>query len=329
MDSLEFLQNAWFLLLGIIFMGFSVLDGFDLGIGSLFRFLARDDDEKKELLNAIGPVWDGNEVWLLLAGGALFAAFPHAYATVFSGFYLAFMLVLFGLILRAVSIEFWFLHEERRKIWEWTFIMGSLVPSLLMGVALGNVIFGVPLDGKMEFTGSFLTLLRPYPLAVGLLGLSAIMMQGCSYAALKTGGAVRARALSTLNTLWMIHCGLFILLAILTGIFMPGNFHSAGGWICAILFVSSLGLMKSPFARDRGGFIFILSSISFMSLWGIAGSVQYPFLVREAADQALNISIYNASSGRLSLLVMLIIALAGMPAVVAYQAYVYRIFRKK
>jgi cytochrome d ubiquinol oxidase subunit II len=155
MELLEILQNIWFLLIGILFVGYSILDGFDLGLGSLFPFLAKSEEDQRSLLNIIWPFWDGNEVWLLTAGGALFAAFPHAYATVFSGFYLALMLVLLALILRAVSLEFWFYDEKRRGLWEKTFIIGSFLPSLLFGVALGNVIIGIPLNESMDFTGNF------------------------------------------------------------------------------------------------------------------------------------------------------------------------------
>ena len=203
METLEILQITWFILIGILFAGYAVLDGFDLGIGSLLPILTKNDEKKVSVLfRSIGPVWDGNEVWLITAGGALFAAFPHAYATVFSGFYLALMIVLFGLILRAVSIEFFTLETENKGIWAKTFFIGSIIPSILFGVALGNVIMGVPLDSRMEFTGNFFTLLRPFPLATGLLGFTAILMQGLTYTMLKTEGEIHDTAKGLAGKVW-------------------------------------------------------------------------------------------------------------------------------
>src|SRR5512139_2189185 len=150
MEPLFFLQNTWYVLLGVLLIGYSILDGFDLGVGCLVPFLAKKEEDKRTLFNAIGPFWDGNEVWLLTGGGALFAAFPHVYATVFSGFYLALMLVLVALILRAVSLEFRAHDPARKKLWEAAFVGGSFVPALLFGVALGNVVAGVPLDARTE-----------------------------------------------------------------------------------------------------------------------------------------------------------------------------------
>ena len=175
MESLDLFRNIWYVLIGVLLLGYSILDGFDLGIGILFPFLAKDEKDKKVLFSSIAPFWDGNEVWLITGSAALFAAFPQAYATVFSGFYLALMLLLFALIFRAVSIEFWHTDEKRRKFWEWAFVTGSFFPSLLYGTVLGSVVVGIPLNENMDFTGNFFILLRPYPLIIGLLGLSAII----------------------------------------------------------------------------------------------------------------------------------------------------------
>src|SRR5271157_5440493 len=204
MDTLQILQTIWFFLIGFLFVGYSVLDGFDLGIGALLPIMAKNKKEEATIISTIGPVWDGNEVWIITAGGALFAAFPDVYATVFSGFYLALMLVLFALIFRAVSLEFWSMDTGRRTLWKWSFSIGSLLPALLFGVALGNVIIGIPLNDKMEYAGGFFTLLRPFPLAVGLLGFSAILLQGSSYAVLKTGGIVQNRFKQASKKIWIV-----------------------------------------------------------------------------------------------------------------------------
>ena len=222
METWDLLKNVWFLLIGVLLAGYSVLDGFDLGIGALFPFLAKSEDEKRTLIRTIGPVWDGNEVWLLTGGGALFAAFPLAYATVFSGFYLALMVVLFALILRAVSLEFRAHDPARKGLWEAAFVGGSALPALLFGVALGNVVVGIPLDARTEFTGNFFTLLRPVPLIFGVLGLCAFLLHGSAYAALKTEGALQARARKAVKVLVAATSAAFFLSYIAVWIDMPG-----------------------------------------------------------------------------------------------------------
>ena len=330
METLTFLQIIWFVLIGILFAGYAVLDGFDLGIGSLLPFLAGSDEKKNAVLfKAIGPVWDGNEVWLITAGGALFAAFPLAYATVFSGFYLALMLVLAGLILRAVSAEFFSLEEKNKIIWTKTFFLGSLIPSILFGVALGNVILGVPLDHRMEFTGSFFTLLRPYPLVLGALGLSAILMQGITYTMLKTGGEIHEAASALSGKIYYMYVTLFIISLVFAYIFTPERMGIISAWIAAIIFTFSMASLKYFLTSKNEMKAFLSSSAAFISLWCIAGAIQFPVLVNSTGYNGTDITIYNASSGRLTLSVMLGIALVGMPVVIAYSIYVYRIFKGK
>lgn len=330
METIQILQIIWFFLIGILFAGYSILDGFDLGAGALLPFIAGRDLKKTEtVFKTIGPIWDGNEVWLITAGGALFAAFPNAYATVFSGFYLALMLVLLGLILRAVSIEFFSLENNRRRLWVMTFITGSMVPSLLFGVALGNVILGVPLDSKMEFAGSFFTLLRPFPICIGLLGFSAILMQGANYIALKTDGEIRNSAVRLSGKIWYFYSAFFVVSLIMAFLYIPERMGNITAWISAAVLLLMLVLCRRYEASEEDMKKFIFSSIAFISLWGIAGSVMFPALVKSAGNPVYDITIYNASSGRLTLSVMLGIALAGMPVVIAYTVYVYRIFKGK
>ena len=328
METWDMLRNVWFLLIGVLLAGYSVLDGFDLGIGVLFPFLAKSEDDKKTLIGAIGPVWDGNEVWLLTGGGALFAAFPPAYATVFSGFYLALMLVLFALILRAVSLEFRAHDPKRKGLWEAAFVGGSLFPALLFGVALGNVIVGVPLDVRTEYAGNFFTLLRPLPLVFGVLGLSAILLHGSAYAALKTEGALQARARKAGKILVAATAVAFLLSFVSVWMNMPGAVKRIPAWAFAVIVWISLGsLMRSgKKANDKRTFLF--SSLTFLGLWGVAGAIHYPNLVR-ATEPALSLTITNASSSALTLKVMLIIALVGMPLVVGYTVFAYRVFKGK
>ena len=331
METLTFLQNTWFILVGVFLLGYSILDGFDLGIGTLLPFLAKENEEKKTLMHAIGPFWDGNEVWLLTGSGALFASFPHAYATVFSGFYLALMLVLFALIFRAVSIEFYTHYENKnkRKVWEWCFILGSFVPSLLFGVALGNVIVGIPLDKHMEFTGNFFTLLRPFPLVVGLLGLNAILLQGSTYAALKTLGKVRERARNLTNILWISFTVLFVLSGIMAYVYVPGAFSHVLAWLAALIVVAGWFLLKHFAEKGKDALAFYMSSLSFIGLWGIVGAVHFPNMVRASNDPSLSLTVRNASSTELTLKVMLIIALIGMPLVILYTYYIFKTFKGK
>jgi len=330
MDTLALLQIIWFVLIGVLFAGYAVLDGFDLGIGSLLPFLTGSDEKKTDaLFKSIGPVWDGNEVWLITGGGALFAAFPHAYATVFSGFYLALMIVLLGLILRAVSNEFFHLETENKNIWAKTFFIGSLIPSILFGVALGNVILGVPLDSRMEFTGSFFTLLRPFPLAIGVLGLCAILMQGITYTILKTDGEINETAYGLSGKIYFGYAALFVIALIFSWIFIPDRMSSIPAWIAAVVFIVSMAALKYYLTAKSEMKAFLFSSLAFISLWGIAGAIQFPILVNSSESSSLNITIYNASSSKLTLSVMLGIALVGMPLVVAYTIYVYRIFKGK
>ena len=328
METWDILRNVWFILVGVLLAGYSVLDGFDLGVGVLLPFLARNEDEKTSLVRSIGPVWDGNEVWLLTGGGALFAAFPHAYATVFSGFYLALMLVLFSLILRAVSLEFRAQDGARKKLWEGAFVIGSFFPALLFGVALGNVVVGVPIDAQMEYAGNFFTLLRPLPLVFGLLGLAAFLLHGSMWAALKTSGALQERARRTARTMAFSTGFLYFLSFVAVWIYLPGALKRIAAWIFAALVWLSLGLLLSALKKGKDGRAFLFSSCVFLSLWGNVGAIHYPNLVR-AADPALSLTITNASSSALTLKVMLIIALVGMPLVIGYTIYAYRVFKGK
>jgi cytochrome bd ubiquinol oxidase subunit II len=330
MDALSILQVIWYFIIGGLFLGYSLLDGFDLGIGVLSPFLAKDDGERKNLFGIIWPFWDGNEVWLVTGGAALFAAFPFAYATVFSGFYLALMLVLFALIFRAVSIEFWHYDEKRRRWWNGAFVVGSLVPSLLYGVALGNVVVGIPLNAATDFTGNFFTLLRPYPLVIGLLGLAAILMQGSTYAALKSEGAPRDRARGTAKKLGYLFMVMLVIAVIATATFLPTVLVRIAFWISVGIVALALVLSWINFTtRKNDRFSFLLSSLAFVGLWAAGGAVHFPNLVSASNDAALSLTLNNASSTGPTLKVMLGIAAIGMPVVIFYTAFVYRALRKK
>jgi len=321
------LQIIWFALVMVLFTGYAVLDGFDLGIGMLTPFVTRSEAEKRVLFNAVGPFWDGNEVWLVTGGGALFAAFPPVYATVFSGFYLPLMLVLFALIFRAVALEFRSLEPERKRFWEWAFALGSFVPALLYGVALGNLLQGIPLDARGDYAGGFFTLLRPFPLLLGVLSVLAVLMQGGAYGTLRATGALRERCKK-------VHQGtrylLIVLLApaVAVGAFLvPGAAYRFMPWLFVALTMAAWAAGRVALKQDRDGAGFQFSSLMIIGLWGVMASAQFPFLVRASNMPTRGLDLYGASSSPLTLRVMLIIAAVGMPIVLAYTIWVYRMFR--
>jgi cytochrome d ubiquinol oxidase subunit II len=329
MDTIQNFQILWFVLILILFVGYSLLDGFDLGIGALLLFICKTKEEKDILINSIGPVWDGNEVWLITGGGALFAAFPHAYATAFSGFYLAMMLVLFSLIFRAVSIEFRAYDEAGAGIWEKAFFMGSALAALLFGVALGNVVYGVPLDNKMEFTGNFFTLLSPVPLLFGVTGFVAILLQGASYAVMKTEGELQERAFRAVGILIWGN----IITAITYFLTIAFTFQDImSNWLFYVAILCTLlGLAGIFFSikKKNDSAPFWESSFSFIGLWLAVAAVHFPNLIKASNDENLSITIFNSSTGLQTLKVMSVIALIGMPVVISYTIFVYRIFKGK
>ncbi len=331
--SHETLQTIWYLLIGVLLTGYAILDGFDLGVGVLYPFIAKNDRERRLLLNAIGPFWDGNEVWLLTGGGALFAAFPHVYATVFSGFYLALMLVLFALIVRAVSFEFRSKVEDPRwrSVWDWAFFVGSLLPALLTGVALGNVVRGVPLTPEMEFAGSFFTLLNPFSLLVGLTGLAMFVTHGAIYLLMKTGGPVAERARRAAGMGWTALAVLVVLSAVGVAIDAPDRFtnyrQAPAAWLVPALALAFLALTRFSLAKRRAGRAFLFSSLTIAGLMGVVGVGNFPYLLPARNAPEYSLSIYNASASQNTLTAMLIIALIGMPLVIAYTAYIYHVFR--
>ena len=327
------LQITWFFLIGVLLAGYAILDGFDLGAGILHLFVAKNDRERRLVLNSIGPVWDGNEVWLLTGGGAIFAAFPKVYATVFSGFYLALMLVLVALIIRAVSLEFRSRIESLawRKTWDVAFAISSFLPALLFGVAVGNILRGIPLSPDGEFAGTFLGLLNPFALLVGLLSTVMFVLQGASWLMLKTEGAIADRARIAAEFAWPALIALWVVATGFARIDAPHlweNFASPIAWIAPVAFVLvaflyPLELRVSP-ARA-----FATSSAAIALLVLLAGESLFPYLVPARGLLDISLTIYNASSSLLTLKTMFVIALIGMPIVIAYTLFIYRKFVAK
>jgi len=328
------LEVAWFFLVGILLTVYAVLDGFDLGVGFWYLF-TRSDTHRRVLRNAIGPVWDGNEVWLLTGGGALFAAFPHAYATVFSGFYMALMLVLAALILRAASLEFRkeMDSEGWRRFWDWAFGIGSALPALLFGVALGNILRGVPLDEDKQFTGTFFTLLNPYALLIGVAGLLMLLTQGALYIALKTEGSLAAQGRRWANTAGQGYLALLAIAMEATRRLGPqllANYTEAPVlWVLPVLAVGSGTAALVLNRRWLESRAFVAWSACIVSTMAMVGAGLFPNIVPALGNPALSLTADNAASGPLTLSVMLIIALIGMPFVLGYTIWVYRVFGGK
>jgi cytochrome bd ubiquinol oxidase subunit II len=328
------LNTVWFIIIGVLFTGYAMLDGFDLGIGALHLF-TRKDEERRLLLNAIGPVWDGNEVWLVTGGGALFAAFPEVYATVFSGFYLAFMLLLAALIFRAVAIEFrskqpmgWW-----RQMWDIGFSVGSVASSLLIGVAMGNIAWGIPLDAKHEFAGTFLSLLHPYALMLGITTVALFMMHGAIYGLMKTEGPLHDRLRG-----WINNCIIFFIIChavttMATLLYVPHMAARVRGnpWLFSIALANMLAIANIPreIHLGRDARAFISSCVAMATLMGLFGLEMYPNLVLSNPIPANSLTIENAASSPKTLSVMLTIAIIGVPIVIAYTVCIYYIFRGK
>ncbi|NYE57827.1 cytochrome d ubiquinol oxidase subunit II [Carboxydothermus ferrireducens] len=328
------LNTVWFLLVGVLIIGYALLDGFDLGVGSLFYVLGKTDKERKILINAIGPVWDGNEVWLLTGGGALFAAFPLVYASVFSGFYLAMMLVLFALIFRAVAVEYYFKVDTPglQKLMGGLFFLGSFLPALLFGVAVGNVVYGIPLDAEQNYAGTFFGLLKPFALCFGIVGLFAFLLQGAAYAALKTEGDQQKRARELSKNFAVILLVLWLIGGIYSKMAAPHLWENYQKlpllYVLPLITLVSLILIPGWVRKNAYQKVFTASSIAFATMILTVAAGLYPNWVI-ATDPAKNLTIYNASSSPLTLKVMLFVALIGVPIVLLYTIYTYRVFRGK
>ena len=328
------LNAIWFWLIGVLIIGYAILDGFDLGVGVLHLF-TRNSAERRIYMNAIGPVWDGNEVWLLTGGGALFAAFPPVYATVFSGFYLALMLLLTALIFRAVSMEFRskLAGAGWQRFWDRAFGLGSLVPAVLFGVAYGNILRGIPVSSEGIFTGDFAGLLNPYAILVGLLTLVLFTMHGAAYLTLKTDGDLRARLTRWVSRSWMGFILLYIVATIATVFVSPFLFErilqNPLVWVFLVLLLASA--LAIPLAIRAGRYLlaFLGSSCTIALAIGLSALSLFPRLVPSITDPAYSLTAYNASSSGTTLETMLIIALIGMPLVIGYTIFIYRKFRGK
>jgi cytochrome bd ubiquinol oxidase subunit II len=328
------LNTQWFMLLGILLSGYAILDGFDLGVGIL-HFVARGDRERRVMMNSIGPLWDGNEVWLVTFGGALFAAFPECYATVFSAFYTAFMLLLFGLIFRAVSMEFRSKRDTPmwRGFWDGAFSVSSTVVALLFGVAVGNAMLGLPIDTDREFQGTLLDMLGFYPLLVGVLVVALFAMHGSVYLLLKTEGALHERVGTWFWRCFMAFLVIYVVTTAYTLVNVPNalrNFREMP-WIWVVVAVNVLLIANIPRCVKRARFMaaFLSSAGAIVALNALFGFALFPDMVVSSLNPDWSLTIYNAASSQKTLWIMRLIAILGIPFVLSYTSAIYWVFRGK
>ncbi|MBI1349526.1 MAG: cytochrome d ubiquinol oxidase subunit II [Actinomycetales bacterium] len=333
------LTTVWFILIAVLWIGYFILDGFDLGVGVLLPFLGKDDLRRRVMINTIGPVWDGNEVWLLTAGGATFAAFPLWYATMFSGFYLALFLVLFGLILRGVAFEYRGKRDSAtwRKRWDAAIFIGSVLPALLFGVAFGNVVSGTPIEplatsgqpdlaGQLNYTGNLFTLLNPFSLLMGLMTLTVFTAHGAIYLRLKTSGEMRDAAKGAALKMGLVAAVIAVASLLWyqayserVAVTLPLALVTAVAWLLALFMV----------VKGRDGWAFIFSSGTILLAVTTLFVGLFPNVMVSSTDAAYNLTVTNASSQSYTLTVMTIVAVIFTPIVLIYQGWTFWVFRKR
>jgi cytochrome d ubiquinol oxidase subunit II len=328
------LETIWFLLWGVLWAIYFILDGYDLGIGTLLPVLGKSDTDRRIMLNSMGPFWDGNEVWLITAGGVTFAAFPKAYAVMFSGLYTPLMLLLFALIIRGVSLEFRHQVDSPawRRVWDWGATIGSFLPALLLGVAFANIFMGLPLDENGVFQGNLLTLLNPYGLAGGVLFVLLFAMHGALWLTIKSEGDLQRRAANLARKLWpvlLVLIGAFVVLTVVYTRLLVNYLTNPLLLVLLVVPVLALLLLRRQIGKEDWWYAWGLSAamITGLTLFGVVGL--YPALLPSSINPDYSITIANAASSTLTLSIMLGVALGIVPIVAAYQFWLYRTFSHK
>ncbi|MBN1305285.1 MAG: cytochrome d ubiquinol oxidase subunit II [Anaerolineales bacterium] len=328
----EFLQILWFILIAVLWIGFFFLEGFDFGVGMLLPFLGKNDHERRAIINTIGPHWDGNEVWLITAGGATFAAFPHWYATLFSGFYPALFFLLVGLIIRGVAFEFRSkdANPKWRSLWDWCIFTGSALPALLLGVAFANFSKGMPIDADMQYTGDLLTLLNPFGLLGGLVTVAIFLLHGIIFLSLKTEGDLLERAARQAGKVWIVVIVLTALMLVATyaytDIVRQLGINPGLVPIASMIAILLAGLFIS---RRQYGWAFAMTGLTIALTLITAFMIMFPRVMISSTNPEYSLTIYNASSSPYTLTVMSIVALIFVPIVLAYQIWTYYVFRQR
>ncbi|MFI5428033.1 cytochrome d ubiquinol oxidase subunit II [Aeromicrobium sp. UC242_57] len=321
------LTTFWFIIIAVLWVGYLVLEGFDFGVGMLVGLLARGDKERRVLINTIGPVWDGNEVWLLVAGGATFAAFPEWYATLFSGFYLPLFLILVALIVRIIGLEF---RSKRPESWwrarcDAAIVFGSVLPALLWGVALANIVRGVPIDADKEFVGNLFDLLNPYALLGGAVTVSVFLVHGAFFVGLKTVGEIRERAIT-----FGLRIG--VVAALLTTAFVAWTAASDGDlvvWLLGLAVLASFVLAMVAALGRRDGWAFAGTALAIALLVAMLFTSLFPAVMPSSLDPAWDLTTTNAASTPYTLKIMSWVAVVFTPIVILYQSWSYWVFRQR
>lgn len=325
------LNNLWFVLIAVLYIGFFVLEGFDFGVGILLPFIAKDDRERRVLFNTIGPTWDANEVWLVTAGAATFAAFPNWYATFFSGFYLPLLLILVGLIFRGVAFEFRSKSDNPRwrSFWDYALFGGSLIVPLLFGVAFANILMGVPINQSMMYTGGFFNLLNPFALLTGLAMVFMSAMLGALFLKLKTTPPLVERASAAFSKVWLPALLLDAAVAIFALILKSGaESYNLGIAFVLIVIIGMVGSMLASRSK-REGWSFTLGMVAQACLIGTIFALLYPNVMVSSTDPAFSLNIYNAASSAKTLDLMSKIILIFLPIVMIYQGWSYKVFHHR
>lgn len=335
MTLLNDLEFIWFSIFVILLTGYAILDGFDLGVGML-HLSGGTDKERRLILNTIGPVWDGNGVWLVTAGGALFAGFPIVYATLCSAFYIPIMILLTGLIFRAVAIEF--RSKQPMAWWRWSwdimFTMASLIISMALGIALGNLIVGIPLDTTGEFIGTFWSLLHPYAILVGIMTIALFLMHGSIYLVMKTEGELHDKLRARVNPAIIFFIMLYAITTVATLIYFPYMTEIVRNrpelFVIAVINMLLIANIPREISKGRDGWAFISSCGNIICLLALYGVGTYPNVIRATNDpDKLSLTIYNSASSQTTLEILLLIALIGVPLVIAYTIGIYKVFYGK
>ena len=326
------LNILWFILIAVLYIGFFILEGFDFGVGILLLFLGKDDVERRAIINTIGPHWDGNEVWLLTAGGATFAAFPMWYATLFSGFYLPLFLLLVALIIRGVAFEFRSKDDNPRwrALWDWCIFIGSLVSALLLGVAFANLARGVPIDANFQYAGGFFNLLNWYGLLGGLALVVACAFYGAIFLSMKTMEGLHERAVKTAQRLFVPT--LVILLFFVAGTYIATDMLTRLGVNPGVIPISAgiaVFLAGIFIRRGKEGWAFTMTAIGIATSVLTLFMIMYPRVMISSLNPEWSLTIYNAASTQRTLTVMTIVALIFVPIVLIYQGWSYWVFRKR
>lgn len=328
------LESIWFLLWGLLWAIYFMLDGYDLGLGSVMPFLAKDEKDRKAIYKSIGPFWDGNEVWLITAGGVTFAAFPKAYAVMFSGLYTALMLLLIALIIRGVAYEFRGLVESdwARRLWDKAMVLGSVLPGLLLGVAFANIFMGIPIDENGVFQGNLFTLLNPYGLGGGILFVLLFAQHGSLWLAVRTHGELNERAGNLAATIWPVLAAVYIAFLALTGVYtqLLSNYLAYPALMLILLIpIFAIVKVRTLIAARKWWKAWAASAALIVSttMFGVIGL--FPALLPSSINPAYSITIHNAASSQLTLKIMLTVALIMVPIVIGYQFWMHKVFATK